>query len=539
MRKYLTYSLAAVCSVFLLNVVAHCFVLRWDMTDDKRYSLNAASQQLLEDLDDEVTVTLYLSGDLNAGFRRLRESTLDLMRECDAYCGNWNVQNASQEEADRAGLKPVMIHERAQDGKTVQTMVYPYMSVRYKGRMQTISLLKNNRSLSGEENLNQSIEGLEYQLMEALESLSRRGVKKVAFLEGHGELSEPYVMDITIALSRYFQVDRGVLGNDAEVLNDYVAVIIADPQKPFSEKDKYILDHYVQRGGNLLWAVNGVRFSEDVLLENGFTPVIASDLNLTDIFFRYGIRLDAALLQDRQCLPIPVNVAGRGEEPNYQPMPWYYAPLLLTSQVSPITRGVTQVSSSFVSPIEIVGGEDGLRKEVILATSSSSCLTGAPAEVDLGDLNPDMESFRWQFVPVGVSVEGVFPSVFAHRMRPEGVIENEQKTEGCRSRQVFIGGGSIIRNETQQGQPLPVGYDRYSKMQFGNRDLIVNSILWMADEKGLMLLRQKEVMLRLLNDKRAHDERLKVQVVSTVVPVSILAIVGILTGVFRRRRYTR
>lgn len=526
-------------AVVLLNVVAYCFVVRYDLTDDKRYSLHPATCSLLAALDDEVQVTLYLDGELNAGFVRLRTAVEDMVEELRAKNSHFRMVRGSADEAERLGLSPVVVHERARDGRTAQTPVYPYARLQYKNRSTVLTLLNNQRGQSGEENLNSSIENLEYLFADGLHQLCRNGVERIAFLEGHGELPEPYVQDVTMALSRYFQVDRGVLGTDAEVLNDYRAVIIADPQTPFSEADKYILDHYVQQGGNILWLVNGVRLSSDMLSTDGYTPVIALDLNLTDMWFRYGVRMNAALLQDRQCMPVPVNVAGAGEPANYQPMPWYYAPLLLTSQASPITRGVAQVSSSFVSPIETVGGEDGLRKEVLLATSSASRVIGVPAEVDLTDMNPDAETFIYGYVPVAVAVEGAFPSVFAHRMMPEG-IETKTKTQTkTEARQVFIGSGSVIRNEIQQGQVLPAGYDRYSRIQFGNRDLIINMVLWLTDQEGLIALRGKEVKLRLINEQRAQQQRVMVQAISTVLPVMVLALIGLIIGIIRRYRYTR
>lgn len=531
--------IGVILAVVLLNVVAHCWVVRRDMTDDKRYSLHDASRELVHGMQEPIECTLYLSGELNPGFTRLREATSDWLEELSVEAHSLAIREGNSEEAEKLGLSPILVHERQKDGRTAQTPVYPYLRVQYGGRNMVVKLLQNQRGLSGEENLNHSIENLEWEIADALRVLSQTQVEKIAFLEGHGELPEANVWDVTEALSRYFQVDRGVLGNDANVLNDYRAVIIADPQSAFSETDKYILDQYIQQGGNILWCVNGVKFSQDILGANGFTPVIANDLNLTDMWFRYGVRLSPALLQDRQCLPIPVDVSREGEEPNYQPLPWYYAPLLLTSQASPVTKGLTQVSSMFVSPIEAVGGDDGLRKEVLLATSSASRVISTPAEVDLGLIEIEADDFPYGFLPVGVSVEGEFASVFAHRMPPEGVVTKTMtKTETkTGARQVFIGTGSVIRNEVQQGQPLPAGYDRYSRMQFGNRDFIVNLVLWLTDDEGLIALRGREVTLRLVNEQRAQAERVKIQMVSTLVPVGVLALIGLVVGIMRRRKY--
>ena len=519
--------------------VAHVWIVRWDMTDDRHYSLSDATKSLLRQTDEPIEVTLYLQGDLNSGFRRLQKATEETLDEMDVYA-NIRRQKGDKEEIEKIGLQPIIIHERQQDGKTAQTTVYPYALVQYKGKRAPVALLKNTRGLSGEENLNASIENLEFAFAEALHLLQQTETPRVAILEGHGEPDEAHTYDLMSALSRYYQVDRGQIGNDPHILDDYKAVLVIGPQTAFSDQEKFILDQYIMRGGAVLWAIDGVRFSEQVLQQEGFTPIIALDLGLTELLFRYGIRINPALVQDIQCLPIPVNVSNDPQQPNLQPMPWTYAPLLLTSQGSPITKNLGQVSSTFVSPIDAVGGEDGIEKRVLLATSTATRLTGTPGEVDLGDMNPDMSQFRYQYVPVAVSLEGCFSSAYAHRMIPEGITNCENITkQGVKTRQVVIAGSNIAGNEIQQGQPLPMGYDRYSGMQFSNRDMMVNCVLWLTDADGLISLREKSVALRLLNDKRAHDERMKVQLVSTISPVAILALIGGIVVIIRKRKYQR
>jgi ABC-2 type transport system permease protein len=344
------------------------------------------------------------------------------------------------------------------------------------------------------------------------------------------------------ALSKYFQIDRGDIGIppvDAHILDGYKAVLVINPQSGFSEQERFVIDQYIMRGGAVLWAINGVRLSEQVLQSEGFTPVLPLELGLTDMLFRYGVRVNPALVQDVQCLPIPVNVSSDPQQPNFQPMPWTYAPLLLTSQGSPVTRNMGQVMSTFVSPIDAVGGDDGIEKRVLLATSTASRVTATPGEVDLNDMNPDVNAFVYQYVPVAVSLEGEFSSAFAHRMIPEGIVESTKEIikKSKKTRQVVIGSGSILLNETQKGQALPMGYDRYSGMQFSNRDFAANAVLWLTDSEGLISLREKSVALRLLNDKRAHDHHAAIQTVSTVVPVALLALIGGTVLVVRKRKY--
>lgn len=534
--------IAILATLILVNISVYHFILRWDMTNDRRYSIAPTTKALLQELDAPVQVVILLDGELNAGFQRLQRATIEIVEELGAVIGNRRsgIEYRVSAEDIPQGIMPTVIHERTHKGQTAQTTIYPFALVTYKGKTTIVELLRNNRGLSGEENLNHSIENLEFAFVEALHALTREKVEKIAFLEGHGELSESEVYDLSQALSYYYQIDRGVLGTETGVLDDYRVVVIADPQEPFTEEDKYILDQYLMQGGRILWVVNGVRFSNETLSQNGMTPVIPLDLNISDMLFRYGVRVNPALVQDLQCLPMPVDVSSDPQHPNWQPMPWTYAPLLLTSQASPITRNLMQVSATMASCIEFVGGEDGLHKTTLLATSSNSKITGTPAEVDLSLFNGNENEFKYAFIPVAASIEGVFPSLFAHLLPPEGMqLHAPLRKHSEPTKQIILAAGSTIRNEWQKGQPLPLGYDRYTQTQFGNRDFMVNAVLYLTDDTGWMNLRQKQLTLRLINDQRARDGRIAAQIISIVMPLLLLTIVGAAVILIRKKRYTR
>lgn len=531
--------IAILLALVVANLLMQHVVVRWDMTNDQRYSIAPTTKELLQQLDAPVQITILLDGELNAGFLRLQRATIELIEELGVVKGTEISYRISTENIPQ-GITPTLIHERTHKGQTAQTTIYPYALITYKGRTTIVELLRNNRGLSGEENLNNSIENLEFAFVEALHALTRNSVEKIAFLEGHGELDERDVYDLSQALSYYYQIDRGTLGNQAGVLDEYKAVIIADPQQPFSESDKYILDQYLMQGGRILWVVNGVRFSSETLSQSGMTPVIPLELNINDMLFRYGVRVNPVLVQDLQCLPLPVDVSTDPQQPNWQPMPWTYAPLLLTSQASPITRHLMQVSATMASAIEFVGGEDGLKKTTLLATSSNSKLTTTPAKVDLSLFNGAEQDFQYAFIPVAASIEGVFTSLFSHLLPPEGIeLHAPLRKQSEATKQVVVAAGSTIRNEWQQGQPLPLGYDRYTQTQFGNRDFMVNAVLYLTDDTGWMSLRQKQITLRLINDQRAREARITAQVISIIIPLLILSLVGIGVTIVRRQKYTK
>ncbi len=535
----------------LLNIAAQFLFVRIDLTDDKRYLLSAPTQTMMRDLKQDVHITLLLSGDLNAGFTRLQNATEEMLNELAIYGPlSWETitpstlsqeeQQALQQALAQQGLNPTAIYERTQSGSQSQTIVYPFALVKINNKQTFVPLLQNNRGLSGAENLNHSIEGLEYTLMETIHTLAAPEMPRVAFIEGHGELPEQQTADIQMALSRYFDVYRGTITNEATCLDDFSAIIIADPQSPFSDKDKYILDQYIMHGGRVLWLVSGVRFSETILEEAGYTPAIPLDLNLTDMFFRYGVRINAHLVQDLQCLRIPVDVSQDPQMPQYQPMPWTFAPILLTSNASPITRNVMQVSATFASDISLVGEGENQQREILLATGSASKLIPTPGEVNLMNLHINEQEFQHQLVPVAASIEGIFPSSFAHRMLPEDVIDTRTKlTQSIPTKQVWVSCGTVISNDWQNGQPLPVGYDRYSKVQFGNRDFLVNALLYLTDDTGFINLRQKTIPLRMLNEQRNAANLTMNQLISILLPLCLLAIVGIITIYTRKKKYAR
>lgn len=546
------YSLLIGCLiVVLLNILSANLFFRIDLTSDKRHSVSQPTKQLMAGLNQEVDVTIYLDGEMNSGFLRLKRSVAELLDELSIYAPegiNYSFTNPTslpQEEQKRLmqlfaenGISPTTIYERNRDGKSVQRLLFPWLRISYGDKQQWVSLLKNIKGNSGEENLNISIESLEFQLTDAIRLLTQKEIQKIAFIEGHGELSDYNTWDISLALSRYFQIDRGVLGTDASVLDDYKAIIIAAPTQPFSENDKYIIDQYIMRGGRVLWLIDGVRLDENSLSTTGMSPTIPMDVNLTDMLFRYGVRVNPMIVQDQQCLLVPVNVASSGEPAHFEPMPWYFAPLLLTSPNHPVSRNLPQVTGTFVSCLDMVGQNDNLRRDVLLATSNATHIISAPAAINVEEIELTPDYFNLAYVPVAVALDGVFPSLFAHRLMPQNITNAPAKLkESVPTKQIVMASGSFISNDIQDGQPLPVGYDRYTQTQFGNRDFFVNALLYLTDDQGWINLRNKQLKIRLINKNIATNARLPLQLVNVGMPLLLLAIFG---GVFlwmRRRVY--
>ena len=545
-------------SVLVIVCISLFYHFRIDLTSDKRYSISDQTKNLMTKIDGNLKVTVYLDGDLNPGFQRLKKSTGELLDELSVYTDKSieiNYQNpsiaSSQElrekkyaELEIAGFTATAVYEHDKEGKAIQKVIFPWIEISYKGKKVPVCLLKNIRGNSGEENLNISIENLEFEITDGIRRVVNTEVSKIAFMEGHGELSEPETYDISKSLSRYFQIDRGVLGTNAAVLDNYKVIIIAKPTKSFSESDKFIIDQYIMRGGRVLWLLDGVRVSKENLSVSGLSPVMELDVNLSDQLFRYGVRINPVLLQDVQCSSVPVNIAPSGAAPQFEPSPWYFAPLLLASPEHPVTRNITEVRSEFCSGIDVVGDNKKVNYSVLLATSDNTHILGTPTTIDLSQkLKPtDKIYFTVGYVPVAVAMEGVFESNFANRMIPKGLSNVlPVHKQSFKTRQIVVADGDIIRNEIarKDSTTIPLGFDRYMNQQFGNKDFIQNAVLFLADDDGWMQLRNRTLKLRLLNKKITNEDRLTWQLVNVLIPIGLLLIFGIGYQIIRKRKYTK
>lgn len=556
-KKINIYIFLAIAGLAFLSVF---FFFRIDLTSEKRYSISQPTKTLLKKANAPLKVSIYLEGDLNPGFTRLKNSAKNLLDEMSVYAAEGidmefiNPSTAATQaereqkylELEAEGMTPTAIYERDKEGKSIQKIVFPWVKMTYGNKTVVVNLLKNIRGLQGEENLNISIENLEFEITDGIRRLINSQVSKIAFIEGHGELNEAETYDISKVLSRYFQIDRGTLATDATILAEYKAIIIAKPTQPFSESDKYIIDQYIMNGGKVLWLMDGVRVSMENLSTTGISPAIALDLNLDDLLFKYGIRIQPVLLQDVQCASVPVNIAPEGAQPQFEPTPWFFAPLLLTSSQHPISKNITEVRSEFVSTIEVVGENNNTKASLLLATSDNTHVFSTPATIDLSETHDtkDKNYFNMSYMPVSVLVEGEFESNFANRMRPKEITNAfPLLKKSLKTRQIFVADGDIIRNETNgiasDSTTLPLGFDRYMNQQFGNRDFIANAVLYLTDDEGWIDLRSLSLKLRLLNKQLVNNERLTIQLVSILTPLLLLAIFGVLYNILRKRKYTK
>lgn len=547
-----------VAAIAIVLIFTRFAFFRIDLTAEKRYTLSGATKEQLKQIHEPLLLKMYLCGDLDANMLRLSKAVEEMVEEMNIKAEypitiekidpNKEVDDearyANYYKLENRGLRGMSVTKREKNGAMTEQILFPWAELCSSRDTMAISLMSASNGISGEEAVNAAVEDLEFQIIDAIRVLNRTEVKKVAFIEGHNELSEIEVYDASDALSRYFQIDRGVLGYDANVLDGYSAIIIAKPMTAYSERDKFIIDQYIMRGGRVLWLIDGARMSNDMLSEGGVSPLIKLDVNLNDILFRYGVRVTPTILEDMQCAYIPINMARPGEEARFEPIPWFFTPLLQVSPYHPITKMISPVKADFASGIELVG-DTTVRKEIILATGNASHVHFAPSQVDVSaavQVEPE-EYFNNAYIPVAVSLEGSFTSAFMHRLVPDSLNTSNIIEKSINTRMIVVADGDIIRNDIEKYNSelmlVPLGYDRVTKQTHGNKNFIINSLLYLTDDEGVMNLRNRKVELRLLNRAVVNSNRNLIIAFNTIIPLLIIALFGGVFFIIRKRKYSK
>ena len=547
-------------TVLLLAYVLSFYFFRIDLTAEKRYTLSPYTKKVLKSLDDTVYVKVYLDGELNIPFRKMQQSLRETLDEFRVY-GEDNIQysfvNPFKSTDDQVrkdmfnrlyekGLKPTNILANDKEGGSSEKIIFPGALISYKGVEIPVNLLKNDPRLPAEENINNSIQGIEFELMKVISSRARNLSGKVAFIEGHGELDEYQTEDLSKELSLYYDVFRGKISGQPGELDDYTAVIVAKPRTRFSEPEKYVLDQYIMKGGKVMWFIDRVDISMDSLA-SGSALAMINDLNLDDMLFRYGVRINPVLLQDLQCNIIPVNVALAGNDPDFRPAPWYYFPLLTAPPDNPVTRNLNMIRTEFVNTLDTIGARKGVKKTVLLRSSASSRLVEAPIILSLGEIraDPTRLDFRKSWQPVAVMLDGTFESVFQNRMIRDIVPLSEKSfiPQSVPTGMLIAADGDMIRNDVRitpnEIISLPLGFDRYTQQTFGNKDFVMNALHYLTGNEELIRLRSRDITLRLLDKAKSKEDLVFWVILNTVLPAICIILAGILYTLFRKRKYSK
>ena len=543
--------------LILLNIVANYFYMRFDFTKEKRFTLNQKSKAVLNKAQQQITITVFLDGELPAAFKRLQHATADLLND---YKANSSVKikvvftdpisGLPAEEQDTVlrqlytiGIEPTNLNIKKDAGFT-QKMVFPMAIVQVGERQVPVRLLQNlDAGGNYEDNINNSIQNLEYVFTSAIKKVSTGENPRIGFTEGNGEPSDQYLSDAMKALSDSYEVGRVDLNQISKQGLDKLKILfVTKPQRELSEAVKYKINYFVMNGGSVVWSIDQVSASLDSLQGKGEQLAFNNKLNLDDMLFMYGARVNYNLVADLNCAEIPVAING-GTGRDIQMAPWVYYPVLIPDTSNNMVRNIDGIKTEFLSTIDTIGVK-GIHKTVILRTSPYHITYNTPKLLSLGIVAeaPDQKLYSNPPQNAAILLEGVFPSVFLNRGVPAGITENYGVTaQSKKTKMMVIGDGDIFLNQVsgRDGSVFPLGFDRYTQRNFGNKAFLLNVADYLSSDDNLIEIRNKEVKVRLLDKQLLRQSKSKWQLINLILPLLLLISFAIFQHYYRKYKYAR
>lgn len=548
MSKILKNNIILILSIIALNIIGFWVYFRADLTADKRYSISESSKNLLKNLNDEVVIKVYLDGDgLPGGFERLKRAVKETLVEFK-YFGKDNIDyqfinpyDGSEEERNtlfkqlvEKGMQPTNIFAK-EDGKKVENLVFPYASIWYQNKEVPVLLLKANLAQDSQTKLNQSYENVEYELATAIQKLTNIKKKKIGLLSEFTNLQPINFAGLINTLQEYYDLYI-IDSKKSPSFAGLDALIVPKPDKPVDDSTKAKIDQYIMNGGRVLFFIDGLKV-DSVGLEGSFAQPL--DVNLDDMLFKYGVRINKNIVKDGlNAAIIPMVVGNMGDKPNIQPMPYRYFPLINNFSSSLITKNIDMVYTKFTASIDPVNGNDGLKKTPLLLTSQYTKVLNAPALITYNEARTDTDETEYQggVKTVAYLIEGTFNSILQ-----KSFTNSEIKTTSVPTKILVCSDGDIIVNEIDRktGNPYPMGFDRFSQHQYGNQDFVINTLNYLLDEQGLLTAKSKSVGLRPLDKLKVNNQKTKWQLINIVLPLILLLIFGFLRFYYVKNKYTQ
>lgn len=552
--KSLVFSIAI---LVLVNGIGSQFFHRFDLTQDKRYTLSPTSLSIIKEVKEPLIVDVFLKGQFPGEFKKLQTETQQLLEEFKAYNKNITFQfvNPLENEEERdtiiqsfmeRGLTPVNVTIEDK-GKQTQEVVFPWAIATYNGRSVKVPLLKNLMGASTAEKVVSSVQHLEYAFANAFNTISKAKEKKVAIIKGNGELHDLLMADFIKQVRENYYIGTFTLDSVAKKPNEslsylkkYDLAVIAKPTEKFSDEEKEALDQFVIHGGKTLWLIDQVNIEMDSLYNDaGATLAYPFDLNLNDLFFKYGFRINPTIIKDVMAAPIALATGEQGSATQYTQYPWFYSPLVYPSSSNPIVSNVDALKFQFANSIDTL--KNGIKKTVLLQSSPYSKAVGTPVEVSLNMVTdrPEQSAFKnTGNIPMAVLLEGQFHSVYENRVLPFS--EKTFKNIGKTNKMIVVSDGDIIRNQLDKNyQPLELGYDKWTNKLYGNKEFMMNCVNYLLDDTGLINIRSKAVNLPLLDKEKVYSNYTLAQVITVGLPIIILGFFGLLFTYIRKRKYAK
>lgn len=550
----------------VINLVASRYHYRIDLTQEKRYTLSDATKQLLGGLDDNITVDFYLQGDLKSGIRKLAKSTDELLQEFDEYSGGKirvhafdplaNLDDSAKtsllDSLREMGIQPMTQVAQSKKGEEeTQRIVLPAAIIKYKDKTFPINLLTGVQAPAGQEGQPQeqlytnAETLLEYKFASAIDKATRKKVPAIGYVMGNGEPLDYSVYDLIQGLRT--QYNFGVVSLDSlpVIPSVYNALIIVKPTQKFTDREKLTLDQYLLHGGHIIWAIDNLRADMDSLRLDQETIAFDRGLDLEDLFFRYGVRVNQDLVESMQCANLNLVVGMQGDKPQIELLPWPYFPLLNGSLTHPISKNLDPVYAKFPNSIDTVKAP-GIEKTILLQSSSNAKAISTPAMISFESVKQanDPNVFNRPNIPVAYLLEGKFHSLFANRL-PQVIADSFATVYGQPflpeakdpSRVIVIANGDIVMNEVTQRGPLPMGLNKDINYKFANGDFIQNCVEYMVNPSRILETRSKEFTLRLLDTAKVEANRSFCQFINIGLPILLVILAGYAYQFARKRKY--
>ncbi len=570
MKKNLNNLFINLILLILINLISTLLYFRIDLTEDKKYSISSTSKNIIDEIDDVMYIKIYLEGDFPSGFKRLQNSTIDLLNQLKKHNElikyeliNPNIKNIEErnnlyKQLYEVGLNPTNLQTQNSGTKTEQ-IIFPGAIIYYKGKEICVNLLQSQLGTHHEKVLNNSIENIEFEFINAFNKLINDYKPNIAFLTGNGQLNGSEILSIKYglnntseSLSKYYTinefnikdwtVDSGKtnfsIKDQQTKINRFDVLIIAKPNIPFNKLEKLLLDQYIMNGGKILWLIDGVSMDMDSLKNNqAFSMALPKNLNIDDMLFKYGVRINHNLIMDIQCDKIPVITNFNVNQPSKSLFPWFYNPLIISKNNHPITKNIDAIKTSFISTIDTIRSSK-VHKKIILKTSPYTKLLYSPHRVSLNILEEkgSIEKYNDGPLNTGVILSGKFKSFFENSVPLKN---NKIKKESVETEMIFFSDGDIIKNDVNSNnKPYEIGYNPFSKEIFqGNKQLIINSIHYLTGNKKLLDLRRNNFKIRLLDKKEISVNKIKWQILNIFFPLIIVLIFGLIFNLIRNKQF--
>ena len=544
--------------LLLLNILGNYFYKRFDLTQDKRFTLSAEAKKIVDYVDSPIIVDVFLKGNFPPEFRRLQSETEQLLEEFSAYNSNIKFDfinptekgnEAFQSQFEKFGLTPAQVSV-TESGKQSTELVYPWALAHHDGKTVKIPLLKNQLGATSEERVNSSLQNLQYAFADGFKKLATQKSKKIAVLKGNGEYDDRYIADFFATLREYYFIAPFTLDSVAtnpektlDALNGFDLIVVAQPTEPFSDAEKYVLDQFIMNGGKSLWLMDATQMQMDTI--SGNMLAFGKDLNLNDFFFKYGIRINPNLVKDVYSAPI-VLASGDEREAQYNRYPWFFSPLSSSANNHPIVSNIEAVKFDYASAIDTL--PNNIKKTVLLSTSPISKIVGLPFPIDFDveipknlqvvNEGPNPNEYNAGEIPLAVLLEGQFTSAFKNRVKPLK-LNVKNIDDGKPSKMVVISDGDVIKNQLQGSRPLELGFDKMTNQFYGNKEFLLNTVNYLLDDSGLINIRTRQIAVPFLDPQKTVEQRSKWQTLNLLLPLGLLALFGIAFNFYRKRRYTR